>query len=95
MLDLEPLRAAVFAEERERAGAVADEHVPRAGSATASSAMRKSSSSWNSCPTRLSASRWFGDTSHGSASTPSRNGSPSVSSTVRTRRRLSSRIAVA
>ena len=35
-----------------------------------------------------SASRWFGETSDGSASSPSRSGSPSVSSTARTPRRF-------
>ena len=42
-----------------------------------SSASRKSSSSWNSWPTSASASAWFGETRNGSASTPSRSGSPS------------------
>ena len=35
-----------------------------------SSARMKSSSSWNSWPTRLSASRWFGETRNGSAAGP-------------------------
>ena len=62
-------------------------------SAIASSAMRKSSSSKSSCPTSCSASCWFGETSHGSASSPSRSGSPSVSSATRIPRRPSSRAA--
>ena len=61
-------------------------------STIASSAIEKSSSSENSWPTRLSASRWFGETSHGSASTPTRKGSPSQSSTHCTPRRFRSRI---
>ena len=46
-------------------------------SAIASSAMRKSSSSSSSWPTSCSASRWFGETRNGPASTPRRSGSPS------------------
>ena len=46
-------------------------------------------------PDERSASRWFGETSYGSASTPSRSGSPSQSSTAWTPRRLRSRIASA
>ena len=42
-----------------------------------------------------SASCWFGATSYGSASTPSRSGSPSVSSTASSWRRLASRIELA
>ncbi len=53
-------------------------------SAIRSSASRKSSSSWNSWPTSASASAWFGETRNGSASTPDRSGSPSVSSTTGT-----------
>ena len=63
-------------------------------SAIASSAMRKSSSSSSSCPTSCSASRWFGETRNGPASTPSRSGSPSLSRTTRTSRRARSRIGV-
>ena len=61
-------------------------------SAIVSSAIRKSSSSSSSCPTTCSASRWFGETRYGSASVPSRSGSPSESSTTRTPRRVRSRI---
>ena len=55
-------------------------------SAIASRAMRKSSSSSSSWPTSCSASRWFGETRNGPASTPRRSGSPSESSTTRTSR---------
>src|SRR6476620_3805374 len=47
-------------------------------SAIVSRAMRKSSSSNSSCPTSCSASCWFGDTSQGSASSPSRGGVEAV-----------------
>ena len=62
-------------------------------SAIGSSAIRKSSSSSSSWPTSCSASCWFGETSHGSASMPRRSGSPSASSTTRAPSRVISRTA--
>ena len=63
-------------------------------SAIVSSAITKSSSSMNSCPTRSSASCWFGVTRYGSASTPRRSGSPSQSSTHLIPRRVRSWISI-
>ena len=59
-----------------------DEALRAPSSATESRPTTKSCSSWNSWPTRLSASRWFGDTRNGSAPVPSRSGSPSESRTA-------------
>ena len=67
----EPAGLTLLAEQRDAAGVGRDR--PRcAGPSSAiwSSASRKSSSSWNSWPTSASASRWFGETRNGSASTP-------------------------
>ena len=89
-------RRALLAEQRVAARLASVMSTLRApSSAMSSSARTKSSSSSNSWPTSASASRWFGETRYGSASTPRRSGSPSESSTVGTPRRFSSRIASA
>ena len=84
---------ALLADEREAARLERDVDVAGAHLGDRSSAIRKSSSSSSSWPTSCSASCWFGETSHGSASMPRRSGSPSASSTTRAPSLVSSRTA--